>query len=121
MKSCQECKGKCCRSMAIQIPKPKTEEDFENLKWYTYHGDIFVYLDDDGDWLAEIPIRCEHLTKSSHCKIYNNRPPICRAYDPKTCNNANDQVIIFRTAKDVDRYVEKLKKQGKLKIKKNKH
>ena len=57
MINCKECGGECCKSISIQIEKPTTKEDFEDLKWYLYHKGMFLYIDNENDWVAEIPIK----------------------------------------------------------------
>ena len=111
---CFECGGECCRSIAIKIDDPEDINDYEDFKWYLYHSGITVYLDTDGDWHVDFPVKCIHLTDDGKCKIYDDRPPVCRDYNVDECDNGDDAVITFETAKDIDKYIVKLKKKGKL-------
>jgi Fe-S-cluster containining protein len=115
MVTCLDCGGKCCKSIAIQIDTPKSVDDYQDLKWYLYHPGLSVYLDSDKEWLVEIPIRCRHLDKKGKCRIYSRRPPICKDFDTKTCEENKGEVLVkLKTPEDVDRHVRKLKRQGKL-------
>ena len=116
MVECFECKGECCKSIAIQIDPPEDLVAYEDLKWYLYDPGITVYFDSEGDWCVDIPIKCKHLNKKGLCDIYDRRPPTCREYDEKCCEeNEGDVLILFEKPEDVDRHIEKLKKEGKLK------
>ncbi len=116
MVDCLECDGECCKRLAIDIDLPETEEDFEDFKWYLYHKNVSVYQDEDGDWCVQFETQCKHLDEKGMCKIYKNRPPVCKKYSSEECemNNEDECKEFFEKPEDVDRYVEKLKKEGKL-------
>jgi len=116
MTTCLYCGGKCCKSIAIQIDTPKSADDYEDLKWYLYHKGLSVYFDSDKEWLVEIPITCRHLDKKGKCKIYSNRPPICRDFDTDTCEENKGKVFVrLKTPEDVDKYIAKLRKERRIK------
>lgn len=123
--NCLECNGECCKRLAIDIDEPEDEEDLEDLKWYLYHKGVSVYVDEEGDWCVQFETRCKNLNKKNLCEIYDKRPAVCRKYPSEKCemNNENDCTEYFQDIKDVDKYIEKMKREGKLvdgKIKKNK-
>jgi hypothetical protein len=47
---CSNCNGKCCRYVAVEIDKPTTLKDFENIKWFVCHKNVNVFIDDDNSW-----------------------------------------------------------------------
>ena len=111
-KKCRECEGQCCRSVAVKLEEPEDINDYEDFKWFIYHPGLTVYLDDEGDWHVDMPIKCRHLDAKGACKIYKDRPPVCRDYDVKDCMEANDQTVELKTPADVDKYIAKLRKEG---------
>lgn len=109
MITCDECGGDCCKRIAIQIEKPKTRDDIEDLKWYLYHDRLAVYIDNEGDWLVQVPVKCKHLINGK-CSIYSGRPPVCRKAKVSECQrNVKETVKVFRTPEDVDTYLKTLK------------
>jgi Fe-S-cluster containining protein len=111
---CRECGGLCCKTFAVIIDKPECEEDYEHFKWYLYHTGTSVFMDKDGDWNVEVHLPCKHLGDASKCRIYDERPPICREYNELECDDGPDVKIEFKTPEEVDEYVKKLKAEGKL-------
>jgi uncharacterized protein len=75
---CGECEGSCCRYTAIEIDKPTTKNDFDNIRWYLSHKDVNVFVDHDKKWHVEFRSPCENLGPNNQCGIYDIRPRICR-------------------------------------------
>jgi Fe-S-cluster containining protein len=111
-KKCRDCGGECCKSVAIKLEDPQDIDDYLDFKWYIFHPGLTVYLDDEDDWHVDVPIKCRHLKSNSQCAIYKDRPPVCRDYDVKECDNGMDMKIELTTPEEVDSYIAKLKKQG---------
>lgn len=111
---CFECGGECCKSVAIRVDEPEDVDDYLDFKWYLFHPGLTVYLDTEGDWHVDVPIKCRHLTKDGRCRIYEERPPVCRDYDVDECDNGDDTVVTFEKPEDVDRYIAKLRARGEL-------
>src|SRR3989338_9417853 len=106
---CNECDGECCKNIAIQIESPETREDFEDLNWYLYHEGLIIYIDDEDDWLVQIPIKCKFL-KDGKCMIYYKKPPICKNSEVSRCEkNIKEAKIIFKNEGDIEHYIESLK------------
>lgn len=82
-KLCEDCTV-CCDHVAIEIDTPETKEYFEDIIWYVLHG-INVYLDNEDCWNIEIMQKCKALDKKGVCKIYSERPAICRNYSHEEC------------------------------------
>ena len=108
---CDQCRGDCCAGMAVQIPTPLTEEDFENTRWYLYHERTHIYIDRDGDWIAEMDLPCMHRDpQTGQCRIYQQRPPICRQAKLEECEkNIEDALVRFRTMEDYDKWLNESK------------
>lgn len=114
--SCSECRGECCRKIAFQIPAPVTLTDFEDIKWYIYHENALVYIDNDGDWLVQVPLKCTKLDSEGRCIIYEDRPPICRMSRTEDCEmNSREMDVVFRNALEVDEYARQATRRKALK------
>jgi Fe-S-cluster containining protein len=112
MVTCEDCKGKCCKYIAIETDIPDCLDDWDQIKWLLMHEGVSVYLDNEGDWVVEVTTRCKNLGENNKCKIYDTRPDLCEDHEVETCvMNGTGKVekILFKTAEDVDKY---LKKEG---------
>ncbi len=111
MITCDQCNGACCRSLCVPIAKPKTKTEYEDILWYLYHKNVWIQIDHDGDWFVEFLTECTHLDKETgFCKIYENRPSICRDYKVKDCvRNKPEHKSIFKSPKE---YLEFLKEKN---------
>ncbi len=76
---CDRCEARCCRYFALEIDRPVTPEDHEKVRWYLVHEGTSVWVD-EGRWFLEMRNACRHLGADSACRIYENRPRICREY-----------------------------------------
>ena len=131
---CAKCGGKCCRYFALEIDTPTTKRDFDDIRWYLCHENIRVFVE-DGEWYLEVNNRCRHLDESSRCRIYPDRPAICRKHSLDNCEGhdeiafdrehefENDEEMArfiaerFPTRKGKDKRKKKDKKKGKHKKK----
>ncbi len=108
--TCNKCGGECCKKLAFLIDKPKTKADFEDMKWYLYHKGVEIYIDNEGDWMVQVPVKCSYLDKNWKCTIYAKRPPICRDSKLEDCEkNTNEMDVVFKTVKDLEKYMNKRK------------
>ena len=101
---CDQCRGDCCTGIALEISKPRTKADFADIRWYLFHERTHVYIDRDGDWIAEMDLPCQHRDpKNGRCRIYETRPPICRNTRHAECErNIEDARVRFRTVEEYD-------------------
>jgi len=70
----------CCRYVATQIDVPTTKREYDNIRWYLKHKDVFVFKDDEGDWYVEFAASCVELASDGRCGDYENRPRVCRQH-----------------------------------------
>ena len=105
--TCDACRGDCCTGIAVEIPKPRSAKDYEDVRWYLYHEGTHVYIDRDGDWIAQMALPCGHRDPASgRCRIYARRPPVCREAKHAACErNFEDATVRFRTERDYDRWL----------------
>ena len=81
---CDSCDAKCCRYFALEIDKPTTKRDFDDIRWYLAHEHIRVFVE-DGSWYLEVQNRCRHLDANNRCRIYDQRPELCREHSIENC------------------------------------
>ena len=71
--NCPRACGSCCKSIILPI---KTD-DVDYLKWLTMHKGVEVKGKEVKIW-----VKCKNL-KRGKCRIYDDRPLMCRSYDCK--------------------------------------
>ncbi len=81
---CTEC-AKCCTYVGVGIETPKRARYATDILWYLYHENVYVYVDGDGEWSVHFEARCRNLGDDLLCRIYEDRPHICRGFDNTTC------------------------------------
>lgn len=86
--------------MAIEIDKPEEQEDWDDILWYLYHENTWVYIDFAGTWNVQFIANCKNFTPKG-CRIYPIRPPMCRKYDLEGCEvNGRDCDVLFKSPED---------------------
>jgi len=112
---CFYCMAGCCQDVVMEIDEPEDFEDFDNIRWYLYHKDVFVYIDEE-DWHVGFRTRCDALNADNSCGVYLKRPEICRDHSPKDCSEYtgpgaedDDRSVhydhYFNTADDLDAWL----------------
>jgi Fe-S-cluster containining protein len=93
---CTEC-GKCCTYVAVGINAPTSPRLATDILWYLYHDRVYVYRDGAGEWSVHFETRCRQLGDDLLCRVYAERPHICRAFDNETCevNCPEGRVLTF--------------------------
>jgi len=76
---CHRCPAICCQYFALEIDKPKSKSDFDQIRWYLMHENTHVFVD-EGAWYVQVWNRCQNLLPDHRCGIYETRPEICRGY-----------------------------------------
>ena len=110
---CQACGAKCCQYVAIEIDEPESKNDYNDIRWYLCHKNVWVFIDHDDSWYVQFNTPCEFLKKDYTCGIYDVRPYICRQHDPSDCEALDDvecQKFMLKSVEDLDMY---LKLKGK--------
>jgi uncharacterized protein len=82
---CEHCTGHCCRYVALPIDKPSTARDFDDMRWYLFHKDVLVFVE-EGEWYIQFTSPCRHLGADNRCGTYRTRPGICREYSTTGCD-----------------------------------
>lgn len=119
---CNKCNGLCCRYFALPIETPTEKSDYDDIRWFLCHKDVSVFVE-DGDWYVSMKNKCKYVdTGSHHCKIYDQRPGICRKYKTSDCDLTEgdyDYELHFTNDKQMAEYI-KVKFDNNVKKKKAK-
>ena len=103
---CEQCDALCCKYFALEIDKPTTKNDLENIRWYISHQKTSVFIQ-NGKWYLQVKNRCNHLDRNNRCKIYENRPAICKRLDPKGCEYHDRHAVKeIKTLHQLGRYLD---------------
>ena len=99
----------CCEYMALEIDRPVSAKDFDQIRWYLLHKNVWVYVDDENDWHVQFNTPCEKL-ELQRCSYYEGRPQICRDYEPMDCvryGEGEAEKFLFKNETDLFRYLKK--------------
>jgi hypothetical protein len=76
---CHLCTARCCKYFALEIDKPTSLSEYDQIRWFLMHEGIAVWVQ-DGDWYLEVRTVCRHLQPDNSCGIYEKRPQTCKDY-----------------------------------------
>jgi len=80
---CSGCSN-CCEYIALEIDKPTTVKEADEILWYLLHKDVWVYVEANYDWYIQFNTPCDKL-HNMRCQTYETRPTLCREYEPASC------------------------------------
>ncbi|MFH1715624.1 MAG: YkgJ family cysteine cluster protein [Elusimicrobiota bacterium] len=110
---CGECGGKCCKYITIEIDKPTCKTDYDNIRWYLLHENIYVYIDEDKDWFIEVKNKCRELSPKGRCLNYKDRPDVCKEHgvtEDEECEHyGNPYTKLFKSIEEFEKYLDKKK------------
>ena len=94
---CTDC-GHCCTYVGIEIDRPTKVEYATDILWYLYHENVYIYVDGSNDWSVHFEARCRNLADDLLCRIYEQRPHICRDFDNTVCeiNDHEHEALTLR-------------------------
>lgn len=107
---CTKCNAYCCRHVAVHIEKPRSKKDFDPIRWYLLHNNVWVSIDHEGDWLLEFKTDCKNISTKNKCKDYKNRPDICKNYpgEHEFCEGETEEKsykYLFTNVSELDSYI----------------
>ncbi len=105
--SCEGC-SHCCHYIALEIGRPTSKKDYDDLLWYLLHDGVSIYVDRAGRWFVQFDTTCRALTEDERCGIYAERPQICREYRIESCVRHDPEPPekhLFRWPEDLERYL----------------
>jgi hypothetical protein len=83
--TCDGCVAHCCRYISIEIDRPDTKWQYDQIRWMLLHGGISVGVNAENEWYVEIQARCEELDERNMCRSYLTRPQLCEDYSNEEC------------------------------------
>jgi len=106
---CLACHG-CCSYITVVIDSPRSKDQRDSYGWYLSHRNVEIYIDHDNDWNLLFKTPCNNLLPGGICGIYEKRFDICREYEADSCSRVgSDSKIIFTTAEELYKYLDKKK------------
>ena len=103
---CERC-DLCCRHIAVEIDKPETDEEYDQIRWFLLHRDVWIFIDNDDSWNLQVNNKCKRLGKGGWCEFYDKRPIICKKYSSDNCegNGEGDSFrALFRCLEDFEKW-----------------
>lgn len=88
--NCEECGAKCCKFFGIPLDvygDPELDPDPE--RYFNLHENIKVMETRKGKYII-VYTRCKELGPDYKCRIYDNRPDMCRNF---TEENAHKYLV----------------------------
>lgn len=114
----------CCRHIAVEIDEPENKKEFDQIRWFLLHKDVWVFIDNDDSWNLQVNNKCERLMPRSQvavdrkqqeetvdcvCGFYEERPQICRDYSSDNCerNGEGDSFkVLWKSLEEFEEWVE---------------
>ena len=105
---CLRCSGKCCRYYMLEIDRPTTKSDFDDIRWYLCHEGSTIHVE-DRHWYLHVQSKCLYLDEDNRCNIYDRRPQICRNHNPGECEYdiKYEADMSFYSLNQLDEYIAK--------------
>jgi len=106
--------------VAVEIDEPTTKGDFDDVRWYTAHRGVSVFVEDKR-WYINFSSRCNYLTRDNQCEVYECRPQICRDHAVSECEGPEGEYRLeleLRTPAEVEAYYENVVKPKRRKKRK---
>jgi Fe-S-cluster containining protein len=100
---------RCCETVSIEIDAPRSPWEYDQWIWVLHHRNLELYVEKPERWLLHIETRCEQLDARGRCSIYEDRPVLCREYDPRGCERRaplSDVAAWFKTAADMEGWLQ---------------
>jgi len=104
---CRVCRGRCCTYVVVQIPRPRSKVELDEVRWWLAHRNVEVYIA-DRQWHVQFYTPCRHLTGGGRCRIYPRRYNVCRDHDAEDCEmsgSAYPDDASFRSPEEFDAYL----------------
>lgn len=75
----------CCEYISLEIDRPSTLKDVDNIIWYLIHQNVWVWVDEEGKWYVQFNTPCKKLDEAGRCGWYAHRPKLCQDYKQAEC------------------------------------
>jgi len=109
---CATCRpAKCCQYFSLEIDRPRSKRDYDDLLWFLAHENVSIYLW-KRSWYLMVHNPCTFLDRKTNlCTIYDRRPRICREHSVDECEYDSDYEFDehFKSYQDLQRWMRKKK------------
>ena len=104
----QACGARCCRYITVEIPAPRSHDDWDEMRWWLAHEGVLVSKNEDG-WLLHVETRCANLRPDNACRIHPHHMDTCKDHDAAVCEFTGplDQEFELHHERDLARYLER--------------
>ena len=103
----EKCNAICCNDLAVQIYKPVTRVEKEDLRWHLFFKGVKVYIK-HRKWYLLVHSKCRYLSKENRCTIYDRRPERCRNHNYPNCEfEGKFYEIMLESPEQFDEYFAK--------------
>jgi hypothetical protein len=107
---CRRCRpAKCCQYFSLEIDRPRSKKDYDDLLWFLAHENVSIYLWKRA-WYLMVHNPCVFLDRRTNlCTIYDRRPRICREHSTEDCEFDSDYEFDehFKSYDDLLRWLRK--------------
>lgn len=107
---CVQCiPAKCCRYFSLEIDRPRSKRDYDDLLWMLAHRDVSIYIEEK-KWYLMVHNECSFLdTRTNLCVSYETRPQMCREHCVDECewHGPYDFEEHFKSYNDFARWLKK--------------
>ena len=110
--ACKQC-GRCCGYFCVELDAPSSKSDIDDYAWILAHEGVAIHIE-SGDWHLMVRAKCKFLQGNSGCKIYNDRPRICRQHEPDACEYDSSSDHEYDDVDHVITDLDELYKLGKI-------
>lgn len=113
---CHNC-SLCCRYVALEIDTPEDKKEYDQIRWFLLHKDVWIFIDNDNSWNIQFNTPCEKL--DGHlCSIHPKklgtkkdlRPQICGDYESESCEKWGEGKSYKTLWKHEEEFVKWMKK-----------
>ena len=80
---CRKC-AFCCSYVAIEINRPKTKGEYDNLKWIILHKNTEIFVC-NRKWFVRFYTPCKFITEDNLCALHKKRTKFWKRAE--ICNN----------------------------------
>ena len=102
----------CCEYVCVEMDKPTTKYEYDQIFWLVLHKNVWVYIGTDKKWYVQFNTPCEKLGDNHLCKDYQHRPNICRNHMQDSCEKygvGSPYKELFTNKKQFMKYLKKNK------------
>lgn len=102
------CGARCCRYITVAVPAPRSEADWDEVRWWLAHEGTLVSQDDEG-WMLHVRTPCRNLRSDNACAVYPDHMLACQDYDPSDCEFTGEVPfdVLLTCETDLARYLER--------------